>query len=52
MTHLFANLILLLNIILGDSPASGFQECSGDYTDDFNLDILDIVGIIIAILGD
>ena len=46
------DIVALLNIILDNQFASGFQLCSGDYNIDDNLDILDIVGIVSQIIGD
>jgi len=49
---LVTDIVTLLNIILDNESASGFQLCSGDYNIDGNLDILDIIGILHQIIGD
>jgi len=49
---LVTDIIMLLNIILDNNEASGFQLCSGDYNLDYNLDILDIIGVLHQIIGD
>ena len=49
---LVTDIIILLNIILDNQVASGFQLCSGDFNSDISLDILDIIGILIQIIGD
>ena len=49
---LVTDIVVLLNIILDNESATGFQQCSGDYNLDSNLDILDIIGILHQILGD
>tara|TARA_Y100001970_G_scaffold270344_1_gene364093 strand:+ start:642 stop:2915 length:2274 start_codon:yes stop_codon:yes gene_type:complete len=49
---LVTDIVTLLNIILDNESASGFQLCSGDYNVDGNLDILDIIGVLHQIIGD
>ena len=49
---LITDIVILLHIILDNDTATGFQECSGDQNGDNNLDILDIVGIVLTILGE
>mgnify|MGYP007063537276 FL=1 len=49
---LVTDIVMLLNIILDNEYASGFQLCSGDFNLDFNLDILDIIAILHQIIGD
>ena len=49
---LVTDIVVLLNIILDNEDVSGFQLCSGDYNLDYNLDILDIIGILHQIIGD
>ena len=49
---LVTDIIVLLNIILNNQEATGFQQCSGDKRIDQNLDILDVISIINEISGD
>jgi len=49
---LVTDIVILLNIILNDQEATGFQQCSGDKRIDQNLDILDIISILNEILGE
>ena len=46
------DIVVLLNIILDNQSPTGFQNCSGDKTQDGNLDILDIISILVDILGE
>jgi len=46
------DIVVLLNIILDNQISTGFQNCSGDKTQDGNLDILDIISILVDILGE
>ena len=46
------DIVVLLNIILDNQSPTGFQNCSGDKTQDGNLDILDIISVLVDILGE
>ena len=50
---LVTDIVILLNIILDNQIPTGYQLCSGDKTQDENLDILDIISILLEeILGE